>query len=243
MPRLRDVAFLYEGRASKDYQPDAKGLSAFIKDLAFKIQARKLLRQVPEKPRSVLDFGCGSGQFTRVLGEILSGAEVIGSDFHPAPPVALRGRSYKPMLELAKEVGTYDLVMAMHVLEHDDDTDRLLADIVSMARPGGTVVIEVPHVDCVWTRLFRKKWDAWYVPFHRTHFTRSSLRHCLEARGLEILAMHDVTVPTMGRTMANCFGQKNNLFWLLVGIALHPLQWVAEKASGQPSAIRVIVSV
>ena len=112
-----------------------------------------------------------------------------------------------------------------------------------MARPGGTVVIEVPHVDCIWTSLIGKNWDAWYVPFHRAHFTRSSLRHQLESQGLKILAMHDVTVPTMGRTLANCFGQKNNLFWLLLGIALHPIQWVGEKVSGQPSAIRAIVRV
>jgi len=44
----------------------------------------------------------------------------------------------------------------------------------------------------------------------------------------------------MGRSLANCFGQKNNLFWLLAGVALHPIQWLGEKLSGQPSSIRVI---
>jgi hypothetical protein len=53
--------------------------------------------------------------------------------------------------------------------------------------------------------------------------------------------MHDVTVPTMGRTFANYFNAKNNLFWLLIGIAFHPLQWLGEKLSGQPTAIRAIV--
>lgn len=243
VPQLSDVAFLYADRESQDYQPDAHGLSAVIKDVAFRIQARKLLRQVSRAPRSVLDFGCGSGQFTRVLGEMLCGARVVGSDFHAAPPAGLRGRPYRPMANLAGEAKTFDLVTALHVLEHDDNTGQLLTKIVSMARPGGTVVIEVPHVDCVWTKLFGKKWDAWYTPFHRTHFTRLSLRHQLQNQGLDVLAMHDVTVPTMGRTLANCFGSKNNLFWLLLGIAFHPLQWLGEKLSGQPSAIRVIIQV
>ena len=243
MPRLENVAFLYAGRQSQDYQPDAKGLSVAIKDVAFRQQARRLLRQLPETPAKVLDFGCGSGQFTRVLGEQLPEAIVVGSDFHEAPPAGLGGRRYKPLWELDGDVASYDLVLAMHVVEHDDDTAGLLSRIARLATPGGTVVIEVPHVDCIWSRLLGKKWDAWYVPYHRSHFTRASLRHTVQAAGLRVIAMHDVTVPTMGRTLANLFGGKNNLFWLLAGIGLHPLQWVGEKLSGQPSSIRIIARV
>lgn len=243
IPPLRDVAFLYTDRQSQDYQPDAQGLSAAIKDVAFRRQARKLLRQLPERPRSVLDFGCGSGQFTRILGELLPSAEIVGSDFHDAPPVGLKGRRYVPMRDLDARGRSFDLVLAMHVLEHDDDSEGLLSRIAAMARPGGVVVIEVPHVDCVWNRLLGRKWDAWYVPYHRTHFTRASLRHALQRAGLDVIAMHDATVPTMGRTLANVFRSRNNLLWLLAGIVLHPIQWLGEKLSGQPSAIRIIARV
>ena len=241
-PPLKDVGFLYSGRQSQDYQPDAKGISAAIKDVAFRRQAGKLLRQLPKAPASVLDFGCGSGQFTRVLADMSPQVVVVGTDFHDSPPNLLQGRPYMPMRELEGHEGQYDLVLAMHVLEHDDDPDRLLSRISAMARPGGTVVIEVPNVDCVWNRLLGTKWDAWYVPYHRTHFTRASLRRRLEVSGLRLVAIHGVTVPTMGRTAANCFGKKNNLFWLLVGIALHPIQWLGERLSGQPTAIRAIAT-
>jgi hypothetical protein len=40
--------------------------------------------------------------------------------------------------------------------------------------------------------------------------------------------------------MAKAFGAKPNLFWLLVGMVLHPLQWLGERLSGKPSALRVI---
>jgi SAM-dependent methyltransferase len=240
MPPIPDVAFLYEGRASQDFQPDAKGLSHAIKSIAFRAQFRKLLRQLDKKPASILDFGCGSGQFTRVMGDLLPGSRVTGSDFHDLPPDDLAGRSYVPLRSLAAAAGTYDLVIAMHVLEHDDDTLGLLARIEAMASSQGAVVIEVPNIDCVWVRLFGQHWDAWYVPFHRTHFSRSSLRHRIEQSGLTVIAQHDVCVPTMGRTMANLFGSQNNLFWLLAGIALFPMQWLGEKLTGRSSALRVI---
>ena len=40
--------------------------------------------------------------------------------------------------------------------------------------------------------------------------------------------------------MANLFGRRNNLFWLIAGIALHPIQYVGEKLSGQTTALHVI---
>ncbi|HEX5259036.1 MAG TPA: class I SAM-dependent methyltransferase [Sphingomicrobium sp.] len=242
-PPLDDVAFLYEGRESQDYQPDAKGLSAAIKGFAFRLQARKLLNQLPKSPSSILDFGCGSGQFTRVVSQLLPRATVVGADFHAGAPIQLGPIAYKAMKELSGDAGRYELVTAMHVLEHDDDPDSLLAKIAALAKPGGTVVIEVPNVDCIWAKVFGRHWDAWYVPYHRTHFTKASLRRRIEAGHLTVLAIHDVTVPTMGRTCARLAGSRNHFGWLLLGIALHPLQWLGEKLSGRASAIRVIARV
>lgn len=240
LPPLTDVAFLYDGRQSQDFQPDAHGASHWIKDIAFLQQARKLLSSLGFQPQSALDFGCGSGQFTQVLARLLAPGAVVGSDFDKSPPGNLIDGQYVPSSELGPLTGTFDLVLAMHVLEHDDDTHALLSRIVKMARRGGTVVIEVPHVDCIWARFFGRHWDAWYVPFHRTHFSRSSFVRRIEQGGLTVVALHDACVPTMGRTLAGLFGGKNNLFWLLAGIALHPLQWFGELVTGRPSALRVI---
>jgi len=240
MPPLADVAFLYEGRESQDFQPDARGLAHGIKDIAFRRQARTLLRQLGAVPRQVLDFGCGSGQFTRCLGEMLPGSTVTGADFHDAPPAELAGRRYFPIGEARDHAGEFDLVSAFHVLEHDDDPQALLGRIAALAERGGTIVLEVPNIDCIWTRLLGEAWDAWYLPFHRTHFSRPALRALVERAGLTIERDLDICVPTMGRSLANAFGQPNSLPFLLAGIVLHPLQWLGERLSGRPSAIRII---
>lgn len=241
-PPLPDVGFLYEDRESQDYQPDAKGISRAIKDVAFRSQARKILRQVGGIKGRVLDFGCGSGQFTRILGDVAHGSEIVGADMHPDCPCELTGRSYLSFSELSARRGSFDVVMAMHVLEHDDDAAGLLATIVGYARPGGTIVIEVPNIDCAWSKWFGRYWDAWYLPYHRQHFTRGSLIRLMQRAGLEIESVHGVAVPTMGRTFANIFGESNNLFWLLLGIISHPIQLVGEALTRRPSAIRVIAT-
>ncbi len=48
-------------------------------------------------------------------------------------------------------------------------------------------------------------------------------------------------VPTMGRSLSNVFGGNKGLFWLLAGIAAHPVQWIGEKLSGRPSALRIVL--
>lgn len=239
-PPLPDVAFLYEGRESQDFQPKTARLAHKIKEVAFRQQALRLLREIGTRPGRVLDFGCGSGLFTRCLDDVLAPGSVTGSDFHDDPPPDLAERSYAPMNSLTKLEGTFDLVLAMHVLEHDDDAAGLLERIARMARPGGYVVIEVPNIDCVWAALLGQAWDAWYVPFHRTHFSKPSLASLVRCGGLEIVRTIDICVPTMGRTLANALGAGNSLPFLLAGIALHPVQWIGEKLSKRPSALRII---
>lgn len=239
-PPLADVAFLYEGRESQDYQPNNRGLAHAIKRVVFRREAARLLRQVGGNPGRVLDFGCGSGQFTRELGGLLGPGRVTGSDFFDQPPADLADRPYLPAAALAQHAGQFDLVLAMHVLEHDDDPAALLARLIALLAPGGTLVIEVPNVACFGASLFGRFWDAWYLPFHRVHFSRRSLVATLEGGGLQVRAVHGAVVPTMGRTLANLFGRDNTLPWLLAGIALHPFQLLGEWLTRQPSALRAI---
>jgi SAM-dependent methyltransferase len=241
MPPIADVGFLYAGRGTQDFRQDGSRLGHAIKTVAFRRQAKTLLAQLPRRPGRTLDFGCGSGQFTRALGDLLGPATVTGSDFEAAPPADLTDRPYLAAAELGPHEGSFDLVLAMHVLEHDDDAAGLLHRIASMARQGGTVVIEVPNVECFWVTRFGKAWDAWYLPFHRSHFSRAALRALAEREGFEILAMHDICVPTMGRSLSNLVGGSKGLFWLLAGIASHPVQWLGERLSGRPSALRMIL--
>jgi len=240
LPAIPDVAFLYDNRESQDFQPDTRGLTRWIKNIAFRSGARKLLKQLDISPNKLLDFGCGSGHFTRLIGDLLPDVDVIGSDFFDDPPKELTDHSYIPIAQLSSLESNFDVVIAMHVLEHDDDIATLLTRISRMVSSDGRLVIEVPNVDCLWAKLFGRHWDAWYLPYHRSHFSRASLIQFLEHEGLEILSVHAITVPTMGRTFANIFRSNNNFLWLLLGIAAHPLQWFGEKLTGHPSAIRVI---
>lgn len=240
LPRIPDVSFLYEGRDSQDYQPANRGVGHFVKAIAFRRGAQRLLKHIGQNPGRLIDFGCGSGQFTDELAKLLAPGQTAGADFFAEPPQPGLNFDYLPFATLAARQGSFDTVIAMHVLEHAEEPDLLLEQMVALVRPGGSLVVEVPNVNCVWARIFSRKWDAWYIPFHRQHFSQQSIEALFERTGLRILSRHGVRVPTMGRTLRNLAGARGELLWLFIGIVMHPIQVVGEWLTGQPSAIRIV---
>lgn len=104
-------------------------------------------RLVASDAVSVLDVGCGPGQFAALLAERTS-LRYLGVDFSP---VAV-GHAAKACPECEFRVGDvtedgtlaasdYDCVLLLEVLEHVDDDRAMLADV----RPGARVMLTVPN--------------------------------------------------------------------------------------------------
>jgi len=237
---LPDVGFLYAERTSQDFQPGSGEAARLIKSIAFRYEARRLIKEIGVELEYVIDFACGSGLFTRCFAESLPGVRVVGTDFHARPPADLGCVEYRSLAGINEMTGVADLVLAMHVVEHDDDPQALLGSIVRLIRPGGYLVVETPNIDCAWISVFGRMWDAWYLPYHRIHLNRIGLRTLVEASGLTVIRESDVSVPVIGRTISNILGRRNNLSFILLGAALHPLQWAVERLTRRPSAVRII---
>jgi SAM-dependent methyltransferase len=98
---------------------------------------------------TVLDIGCGMGHWSRVATKYAR--RVVGIDYDPA--VLRRARSLGVRTEherieyLLADVNTalpdgpFDLVLALHVIEHIDDADALLTRVLGMTT---NLLVEVP---------------------------------------------------------------------------------------------------
>lgn len=102
-----------------------------------------------------------------------------------------------------------DVVAAMHVLEHLDEPLPVLKSMKEAVRPGGTLVVEVPHArDFLLLEMgltSYRDFSLWSE--HLLLHTRESLRHLLEAAGFV-----EVTVEPLQR-----YGFANHLHWLRHG--------------------------
>lgn len=99
----------------------------------------------------VLDFGCGSGLCTRVLGDVVD--EIVGVDV-AAEAVAYASAHYGSDtcsfrvydgVRLPIDDASFDAAVSFHAIEHiRADTDAV-AEIARVLRPGGTVLISTPN--------------------------------------------------------------------------------------------------
>jgi len=100
----------------------------------------------------VLDFGCGSGVMLPFLCKISARVIAMDIDLLPFERVS-RQRTFPANLTVhdAREVtlkelpkASFDIILATDVLEHVDDISGTLADMQTLLKPGGQIVISGP---------------------------------------------------------------------------------------------------
>jgi methionine biosynthesis protein MetW len=114
----------------------------------------------------VLDVGCASGYLGAALHHEKA-CRVWGIDVDPASVEAARARGYEDVVQadldapdlpadLAAGLGlpdSFDAILAADVLEHLTRPLPLLARLTPLLRPGGTLVVSLPNIGHLTTRL------------------------------------------------------------------------------------------
>jgi SAM-dependent methyltransferase len=133
-----------------------RGMQAFWHRVRFE----QVEAALPAQLESVLDLGCGPGTF---LGRLQPPpARALGLDIAPAQIAYAEQRYGRPGLRFAADDvlsarldERFDAVVAIEVIEHvaPNDTQPLLARILELLRPGGTVVMTTPNYRSLWPLL------------------------------------------------------------------------------------------
>jgi Methyltransferase domain len=135
--------------------------------------------------------------------------------------------------------GTLDAVVLWHVLEHLGDPEQVLAAGHRWLAGGGAIVIAVPNLASLQSRLGGDRWFHQDVPRHVVHFTERGLRLLLERCGFEIERVRHVSLEQnvfgMWQTILNRTTSEPNVFFSLVKRNL-------QHRSGRAAARDVIVT-
>jgi SAM-dependent methyltransferase len=134
----------------------------------------------------VLDVGCGFAEFNRIIPQ----AEYTGLDPNFAEEVGQNVSNQTLREHLAEREGFYDVVCAFQVLEHLRSPAELFADMVRAARPGGLLIVGVPHVPSALTRIPNLLMNA--PPHHLSWWTRGALATLAERNGAAVCSIEQV---------------------------------------------------
>ena len=127
----------------------------------------------------VIDVGCGEGHITNFLVQRLPNAEVKGVDV--AKDIIKIARTNYPLLHFEEEsiyslpysTGYYDLVVSCEVLEHLEQPDRALRELLRVCHE--CVILSVPR-EPIWciSNLIRGKYlrNLGNTPGHIQHWSQ-----------------------------------------------------------------------
>jgi SAM-dependent methyltransferase len=127
----------------------------------------------------VLDVGCGFGAFRHVVPK----ARYVGLDPHFAAEAREDWVRAETLPEhLHDNAAAYDAACAFQVLEHVARPVEMLRDMARAVRPGGKVIVGVPHVPSAHTRIPNFLING--PPHHLTWWTRRALVVAAQRAGL-----------------------------------------------------------
>ncbi len=149
--------------------------------------ARKYIKA--ESP-SLLDYGCGTGEFIIAAGK--SGFNAIGYEPGAGAAGLAEGKGAELISEkrLRDQGPFYDVISMWHVLEHIDDFPVVLSELSQKLKKNGVIIIAVPLADSLDGAKYREYWAAWDVPRHLWHFSRKSLVNALTNAGFNLTGRH-----------------------------------------------------
>ena len=158
--------------------------------------------------QKLLDVGCGEGFFAEHLHN--NGNDVTGIDALENPIHASVMRDYY-QTDLQLGLGSvaaklrdqaFDKVLLLDVLEHLNQPDLVLREILPLLRPaGGTVIVSLPNVANIFVRLNLLLGNFDYADrgiMDRTHerfYTRKTARQMLESNGYRVVSEHFSIIP------------------------------------------------
>ena len=136
-----------------------------------------------------LDVGCGSGGalgVARTLGWHTAGVEMDEA-------AARKARRFSERVHVGDlqgapfAAGEFDVVTALHVLEHVPDPVAAVHRMLGWLAPGGLLIVEVPNAGGLGARLFGRAWSGLELPRHLSHFTPATLERVVSGAGGRIV--------------------------------------------------------
>lgn len=181
---------IYYREMSKYEHQDRSGQPSEFETRQFPLLARFIQAHLPRPDARILEIGCANGGLLNALKE-LGYKNVLGLD--PSPVCAQNAEQLYQIKvltgavsDLKREMGPFDFIILVAVLEHIRDLDHTLKLLHRLLSTNGRLYIEVPDAS-----QFTSSPDAPYQEFsieHINFFTPLSLANLMRAYGFSEVA-------------------------------------------------------
>lgn len=157
----------------------------------------KLIEPFKIKDKSILDIGCGTGDFLvacRKNGWEIQGVEpnakameISSGKLSSIDDALNRKVIFQDIQELIDMKKKYDVISMWHVLEHIYNLTEYIEQLKSLLNRNGVLIIAVPNFKSFDAHYYSEHWAAYDVPRHLWHFSKKSIKILFEKVGLKVI--------------------------------------------------------
>jgi 2-polyprenyl-3-methyl-5-hydroxy-6-metoxy-1,4-benzoquinol methylase len=176
-------------RSEEYFEGDQVGYSSYREqESSLRLTFRRLLGALRERGLTggtVLEIGCGHGFFLHEAEGYFR--HRVGTDMSEAAAAMASGRADQVWVGGADAVPggeRFDLVLALHVVEHVYDPQTFVQRLVRLAKPGGHVLLATPDAGSFWFRWMGTRWPSFKFPEHVVFFDERTLTRLFHSAGL-----------------------------------------------------------
>lgn len=155
----------------------------------------RAIKSQNENPKNILDVGCASGWFLSELNKEFEKTEAFGIDVYKRA-IEYGKKKYKNINlkkadahKIPYSSNSFDVIICNEVLEHVEDPDKVLKEMIRVLKKDGVLVVEIDTGN--W--LFKLVWFFWtnvrkgvWRDSHVHVFNTDKLRRLFLNNGLKI---------------------------------------------------------
>ena len=215
VPQIEKMGKYYE---SEDYYPHSlnkKNLLTFLYKIIRKYMRLKRLmwmRGYLKNSTSVLDYGCGSGDFVKYLRS--KSIDAYGYE----PNYNFFEHDFLTNQEGWKNK-KYEVIVLWHVLEHTHNPFDLIQSLKKRLNKKGKILIAIPNFKSFDSKYYGKFWAGYDTPRHLWHFSRKGMGLMAKENNFKILKVKSLHLDSIYVSYLS-EKYKRSLFPLLIGIII-----------------------
>ena len=152
-------------------------------------ETSKVVKVAKRKTGKLLDVGCGAGDrldIFRQLGFDTYGVEISASAEYARGHLGLNVKQVD-LFEANYPDSFFDVITLHNVLEHTHNPQKIIEELHRILKEDGIVAIQVPNIECIQFKLFKKRWAAVDVPRDLYYFNVRLLKKILTKENFVII--------------------------------------------------------
>ncbi|MBS1272485.1 MAG: Ubiquinone biosynthesis O-methyltransferase [Candidatus Marinimicrobia bacterium] len=199
-PDIESIGIFYEPEgydpflSTKDKVSLTDSMYSMVR--TFSLWRKRLLIEDFRRSGSLLDVGCGTGEFVRYMQDFQW--EVAGVE--PAE----RAREFVAShgIQVTESLGKtpdnqYDVVTLWHVIEHLHDLEGAVKKLAALTKSGGYLVLAMPNMESYDAKRYQENWVALDTPRHLYHFAESDTVKLFSSTPVRLIDTRNLWLDTI----------------------------------------------